>query len=165
MYKTYTPFEKYIERIQDHCKYNDDFYDIIPLLEKRKEYYDNYNTFCHGDFSLENLIQTDKGLYLIDPIWNENNWSSYLLDISKMLHSYRKYNRMFEYEVFLTYYTKNNGESLDENALKILEVTQFIRVLKYIKNPKLKEEIYSLTKNLLEECLQRLKSSRNKVLR
>ena len=102
---------------------------------------------------------------MIDPIWNENNWSSYLLDISKMLHSYRKYNKMFEYEVFLTYYTKNNGESLDENALKILEVTQFIRVLKYIKNPKLKEEIYSLTKNLLEECLQRLKSSRNKVLR
>lgn len=151
MCRTYIPFIKYIEKIQSHCDYNQEFYDIIPLLKEKEDYFNNYNTFCHGDFSLENIIQTNKGLFLIDPIWNEHNWSSYLLDITKMMHSFRKYNRMFEYEVFLNSWIRNNGNSLDEYSLKLLEVTQFIRVLRYIKNQETKKQIYNITINLLNE--------------
>lgn len=151
MYRTYVPFENYINRIRAHCDFNLDFYDIVPLLKEKEEYFNKYNTFCHGDFSIENIIQTDKGMYLIDPIWNEKNWSSYLLDISKLLHSYRKYNRMFEYEVFLNGWVKNNGNSIDEYSIKLLEITQWIRVIKYVKNPDLKDQYSKMIKELLSK--------------
>jgi len=151
MYRTYVPFGNYIERIQSHCDYNGEFHEIIPLLKEKEEYFNQFNTFCHGDFSVENIIQTNKGMFLIDPIWNEQNWSSYLLDISKMLHSFRKYNRMFEYEVFLNGWIRNNGSSLDEYSLKLLEATQFIRVLKYVKNPETKAQLKDITRKLLNE--------------
>jgi len=153
MYRTYVPFEKYIEQIQKHCDINTDFYEILPLLKEKEEYFNKFNTFCHGDFSIENIIQTDKGMFLIDPIWNENYWSSYLLDISKMLHSYRKYNRMFEYEVFLNGWIKN-GNSIDEYSLKLLEITQFVRILKYQKNIEIKKELTDLTKQLLNNVIK-----------
>jgi capsule biosynthesis phosphatase len=147
MYKTYVPFKHYVTKIEDHCLFNNNFFKILDYLDFRKEFEETYNTFCHGDFSLENLIQTDKGLYLIDPIWDENNWSSYILDISKMLHSYRKYNRMFEYEVFLRTWIK---KGLDEKLLKIFEVTQWIRVIKYVTDEKLKQEYTELTNSLIK---------------
>jgi uncharacterized LabA/DUF88 family protein len=93
-------------------------------------------------------------MYLIDPIWNENDWSSYLLDISKMLHSYRKYNRMFEYEVFLNSWVKNKENKIDEYSLKLLEITQFVRILKYCKNLELKKEYHNLTKQMLNEIIK-----------
>ena len=148
MYRTYIPFEKYIERIRIHCELYQEFFEVLPLLKEKESYFNNYNTFCHGDFSIENIIQTDKGMFLIDPLWNESYWSSYLLDISKMMHSYRKHNRMFEYEVFLRGWI-NAG--LDEYSLKLLEITQFIRIIRYQKNEDIKNEYITLTKNLLKE--------------
>lgn len=151
LYKTYVPFDKYVMKIQDHCKVNNKFHKILEHLkfgDNTKLFEKTYGTFCHGDFSLENLIQTDKGLYLIDPLWNENDWSSYLLDISKMLHSYRKYNRMFEYEVFLNTWVK---KGLSEKVLKIFEASQWVRVIKYIPDPKIKAEYTEITNDLINK--------------
>ena len=105
----------------------------------------------HGDFSLDNLIQTDKGLFFIDPIYNENQWSSYLLDISKLLHSYHRYNRMFEHEIFMNMWIDKNITSY---RLKLLELTQFIRVLKYIPDDKVRKEFHEKSKTLIE-CLKK----------
>ena len=150
MYKTYVPFSQYIQRMKAHCNVHDMFWDIISLLQNHEQSFNKYNTFCHGDLSIQNIIQTDKGLYLIDPIWNENNWSSYLLDISKMLHSYRKYNRMFEYQVFINTWIK---KGISQRLLKLLEITQFIRVIKYIKNEQQKQKYKVLTNNLIDEYI------------
>jgi len=68
-----------------------------------------------------------------------------------MLHSYRKYHRMFEYEVFLNTWVKR-GE--DEYILRLLEVTQWIRVVKYIPDPKVKKDIHEKTKLLLNEIIE-----------
>ena len=154
LYKINQPFQKYIDRIKSHCKENEDFYDIITLLENVKKYCDKHGTFMHGDLSLENLIQTDDGLYFIDPVYKEDQWSSYLLDISKMMHSYRKYNRMFEYEVFLNTWVKR-GE--DEYILRLLEVTQWIRVIRYIKDPIVKRDMKEKTLKLLNDIQSRKK--------
>jgi len=151
MCKTYTPFETYIERIKNHCDVNDMFHEIVPILERHKDYFNRYCTFMHGDLSLENIIDTDNGLFLIDPIYNENSWSSFLLDISKMMHSYRKYNRMFEYEVFLNTWVRNKDLNLDIRMLKLLEITQFIRVIKYCKIPTVKEQIIEITQTLINK--------------
>lgn len=153
LYKIDQPFDLYIKRMAKHVEANNDFHDILPLLMQGDAAlgFIGKGSFMHGDLSLENIIQTNKGLYFIDPIYNEDQWSSYLLDISKMLHSYRKYNRMFEYEVFLNTWLKR-GE--DEYILKLLEVTQWIRVVKYIPDPIMKKDIHEKTKLLLEEVIK-----------
>jgi hypothetical protein len=103
MYRTYVPFSTYLDKIKTHTNLYPQFKSILKLLNEEEKFFDSNRTFCHGDLSIENLIQTDKGLYFIDPLYNIESYSSYLLDISKMLHSYRKHNRMFEYEVFANY--------------------------------------------------------------
>jgi capsule biosynthesis phosphatase len=170
LYKTGENYRRYIVRMRDHCRVNDDFYDIIDIL-KSGEFYaycSGQNSFMHGDLSLENVIQTDKGLYFIDPIYNERQWSSYLLDISKMLHSYRKYNRMFEYEVFLnTWVERLNMNYGDYNKddikyiLQVLEVSQWIRVIKYIPDLIVKKDMHEKTKQLLNEIIKYKKEKWN----
>lgn len=153
LYPMDQPFYLYMDRIENHCKANDDFYDVLPLLddENNKTYCAQYGSFMHGDLSLENIIQTDKGMFLIDPIYKEEQWSSYLLDIAKMLHSFRKYNRMFEYEVFLNGWVRTG---LNERILRLLELTQWIRVIKYIPDPIVKKDIHTKTKLLLNEVIK-----------
>jgi capsule biosynthesis phosphatase len=151
LYRTYTNFHTYIERMEKHCEANNDFWDIVPLLKEEEEYFNKFNTFMHGDLSIENIIQTDKGMFLIDPIYKQDSWSSYLLDISKMMHSYRKYNRMFEYEVFLNGWLKMPGHGIDEYAIRLLEVTQWIRVIRYCPQPETKQQLIGITKTLLSE--------------
>jgi hypothetical protein len=90
-------------------------------------------------------------MFLIDPIYKKEQYSSYLLDISKMMHSYRKYNRMFEHEVFLNGWIK---KGLDEYILRLLEVTEWIRIIKYIPDPELKKEIWEKTKLLLKKIIK-----------
>lgn len=150
MYKTYVPFETYIKRIEDHCKVNRDFFDIIPIMWKEKDYFNKFSTFMHGDLSLENVIDTDNGIFLIDPIYNTDSWSSFLLDITKMLHSYRKYNRMFEYEVFKNTWLRNKDMDIREDMLLLLEATQFIRVIKYCKIDDVKKDLIRVTHDLID---------------
>lgn len=148
MYKTPKYYEKYIERVNTHIRYNNLFDNFKPYLYGIDivKYCDDRSTFMHGDLSLENVIQSDRGLFLIDPIYNEDQWSSYLLDISKMLHSFRKYNRMFEYEVFMNMWI-DKGE--DERILRILEITQWIRIYKYAPEEQ-RESIKTITNELIE---------------
>ena len=51
---------------------------------------------------------------------------------------------MFEYEVFL-----NNWRNLSKH-LSLLEITQWIRILKYVKNIELKNQYFSITKDLIK---------------
>jgi len=153
LYKTNVKFETYIDRMQVHVDYNKMFDEIITMLSKQYivDYCNDRCTFMHGDMSIENLIQTDNGLFFIDPIYKKDSWSSYLLDITKMLHSYRKYNRMFEYEVFLNGWIKSGEDAL---ILKLLEITQWIRVIKYIPDKNIKNEYIEITKNLISKFKQ-----------
>jgi len=163
LYKRGAHWRRYLVRMRSHCRENNDFFEVLDLLKDDNVYAYCYyqNSFMHGDLSLENVIQTDKGLYFIDPIYNEHQWSSYLLDISKMLHSYRKYNRMFEYEVFLNGWVEELGGKFGnytnkdiEYILRLLEVTQWIRVIKYIPDPIVKKDITEKTKLLLNAVIK-----------
>jgi capsule biosynthesis phosphatase len=162
LYPIKNPFELYIERMKKHCKANVDFYEIIDLLEDKETiaYFNMFGSFMHGDLSLENIIQTDKGMYLIDPIYKEDQWSSYLLDITKMMHSYRKYNRMFEYEVFTNGWIDKikspfkDGGDWTRYHLLLLEVSQWIRVIKYIPDAELKKEYHDKTKQMLNDVIK-----------
>jgi capsule biosynthesis phosphatase len=165
LYKINNLFNLYKERMLKHYEANDDFYEMAMLLDDPTidQFCNMRSSFMHGDLSIENIIQTDKGMYLIDPIYKEDQWSSYLLDISKMMHSYRKYNRMFEYEVFANGWVNELKGSFVESAeeikyiLQVLEVTQFIRVIKYIPDEDLRKEYHQKTKQMLNNLIKNKK--------
>lgn len=135
-------FSTYIERMIGHCELGG-FQFILPKLREIQDYCDTQLSFCHGDFSHENIIPNQSGHYLIDPIFNPDKFSSYLLDVTKFLYSLRRDGMMFEYD-----YVKNNylysGVPLE--VLDILEATQWIRVYKYAPET-IKEFIH---KNIME---------------
>jgi len=144
-------FVKYIERIKkrhlDVLGING-FNSIIYHLEK---YYDTYNSnksFCHGDLSLENiLIDYNKKHYLIDPIYEPDQYSSWMLDVSKLIHSFRKHNDIAMVEFLYNYYGNFKCE------LYILEITQWIRVIKYLRkfNQSLANEYIEKIKRMIKE--------------
>lgn len=149
------PFSTYMGRIIEHCDVNNDFHEILDLLDADYKFFNDHSSFMHGDMSLDNLIQTDKGLYFIDPIYSENQWSSYLLDITKMMHSYRRYNRMFEYEIFTNTWAKKL--SISKYLLQLLEITQWIRVIKYIPAENSKQEFHKKTKQMIKDIIKNKK--------
>ena len=63
------------------------------IKEVNENFCNNQKSFCHGDFTLDNMLWND-GLYLIDPIYSKDNYSSWLLDVSKLLQSCRRFNNV-----------------------------------------------------------------------
>ncbi|HDY90180.1 MAG TPA: hypothetical protein ENH82_18930 [bacterium] len=149
-------FSNYIERISSHCNHHNDYHDVITLLVEQEDYFNNHRSFMHGDLSIENIIVTDSGTFLIDPLWSEDQYSSYLLDISKMLCSFRIHKRIFEYQAFLNEWAISKGNMINENALftlkklLILELSHFIRILKYAPE-NIKKDIVKCINDLFDD--------------
>ena len=150
MYQIHNPFSKDVTRIKNHIDVNVErnvldvsYYVIIDDMIKHTDHFNQYGSFCHGDMSLENIIQTERGLYLIDPIYEEGAYSSFLLDVAKLAYSYRRHKRVFEYEVFVGYWKKKYD--FKSVHLLLLEITQFLRVLKYCPENLLPDVQASLT--------------------
>lgn len=134
----------YIERITHHCKTNDDFYEIIPVLKEELRRANTGCSFCHGDMSLENILCRDGKIYLIDPISGEGKFSSWMLDASKLLYSLRRHEDLISYEWVMDYFTTPDHGRANSRVLTLLELTHFIRVFKYApesEKAKLKENI------------------------
>ena len=133
-------FETYLMKMSLHCKEYGKYHEIIELLRQKDDFFNMHPSFMHGDLSIENIIVTDNGMYLIDPLWDPEYYSSYLLDISKMMCSFRLHKRMFEYEAFIgkciTKFIPANEKTRYQqsdllSALTLLELSHFIRMLKY----------------------------------
>lgn len=80
------PYQNYLDKIQKHTENNLMLYGgqrLVRALERLHL----PNTFSHGDFSVKNLINTGGRVYMIDPIYDENNFQSYQIDIAKNLFS------------------------------------------------------------------------------
>lgn len=168
-------FGNYLDRIKDHCQNEDFDLSNVWLILKNKfidekhpfisniSWCDYLNkgrcdSFCHGDFSIDNVISSNGKLYLIDPIYETSrpSWNSWLLDLSKLLMSLNKNNKTYMYNhihqlVFKTGICNNilpkslqindNNNKL-ENLVNLLECTQWIRVLKYAPKEE-QEDIYN----------------------
>lgn len=135
-------FSSYIERIKNHSKLaNNQFDDIVKILSM-----DNYvqtmnkcKSFCHGDFSYDNILHNNEKLYLIDPIYEPKSYSSWLLDVSKFLFSLKYKNKIVEYNYVFSMIARNllkNDNNIYEtrvacDLLKLLIKSQAIRVYKY----------------------------------
>lgn len=135
----------YINRIEEHCEINNDFYEILPVIKRELTINNIESSFCHGDLSLENILCRGGKIYLIDPISGENKLSSWMLDASKLMYSLRRHEDLVTYEWVRDYFSKNIKGAV--STLTLLELTQFIRVFKYApdsEKEKLKENIDKL---------------------
>jgi 5'-3' exonuclease len=79
-------YKSYIERIITHIKNNKAIINGDKLIKNLKDI-NPPNTFNHGDFSIYNIIEQNNKLFLIDPIYSNDLFQSYYLDIAKHLFS------------------------------------------------------------------------------
>lgn len=131
-----------IQRLDEHldavgCEYR--FNKLKTFLRNNKYLLAQSASFSHGDFSVSNCLLKDGCLYLIDPNQNKN-YSSYLMDLAKLkfcINEGQKYINGNEFEIadvdydyFMQFIYDNNIADI----VRALEVTHWIRLLKYEKN-------------------------------
>jgi hypothetical protein len=155
-------FSTYIERLHDHIDFSEELLSgalkrhlnvYLELLNNHIEYLDSFKSFCHGDLSLDNVIVRDNNYYLIDPIYDEKLYSSYLLDYSKILQSLRRHNRMIELQMFEELIESKLGVKI-LTMVKMLEISWWIRLWKYLPSFVEKEEALVLTYELLHSMFE-----------
>jgi tRNA A-37 threonylcarbamoyl transferase component Bud32 len=60
---------------------------VVSVSQKWADHCDTQSSFCHGDLTLDNVIDSPTGPVLIDPSIQKDVWSSYLIDVGRMLQS------------------------------------------------------------------------------
>lgn len=141
-------FNTYQARIESHLNLNtmltnNEKTDIIKILQNWENEFNKEISFSHGDFSIDNLLNHNGTIYLIDPIYIDGLYSSWLLDAGKLLHSLKRYNKMEEYNVVFDVLE-------NRKILKVAELTQWIRIWKY-SDDNLKEKCINEVRNLINE--------------
>lgn len=134
-------FNSYIERIENHIKNNPSIKSGSKLINKLN-LINPPNTFNHGDFSTHNQIESEGKLYLIDPIYSENVYQSYVIDAAKHLFSVLYYNLDADFYniCYNEYITKLD---IKEEELNILIASESIRVSNR------KKQLIDVTNNLI----------------
>jgi len=126
---------------------------IASELLYHKEFLEKSASFCHGDFTLNNIIYKDREYYLIDPGPKEE-YSSYLLDLAKTRYSLSGFEKMFDYT---TNDLKEQRDYFDillkQNNLydivRLLEITRWIRIIPFME--KLHKDKLLSIRNKIEE--------------
>lgn len=119
-------FDSYVNRISEHLINNPSIQNGDKLLEKLR-LISPTNTFNHGDFSTLNQLESGDLLYLIDPIYSENLFQSYVIDSAKYLFSILHYDKDFRYydECYELFQDRLGITSLE---LNILVASECVRV-------------------------------------
>ncbi len=125
-------FDVYINRLIEHidnANLSRSLMEFLPDID----YMNENKSFCHGDASIDNFITSDKKIYNIDPIYNKNDYTSWLLDISKLSMSCERFNIMFG-RIEGNDYMRARYKNI---PMKSLELTHWIRFYKYTDDKKL----------------------------
>ena len=127
-----------VHRLDDHIRLCEEDYraaDVdIALLQHHlhqsfsNSSWDAVRSFSHGDFSLDNILWAPGRVVLIDPIYDRELYSSYVLDFGKLLHSLHRHRHDEAYSLLV-----RRLNSLPIGNLKIAELSQWIRIVKYLQ--------------------------------
>jgi capsule biosynthesis phosphatase len=132
-------WKTYIERIQRHANKNDLelllWFEILNTTASLKM--GDTHSFNHGDFSMDNIILTENGITLIDPIYNETLFRSYILDAAKFAYSLRRKNLVAHLAYFQQEFCKEHNIPME--LFIAAEASQWVRVLTYIKDELVRE--------------------------
>jgi tRNA A-37 threonylcarbamoyl transferase component Bud32 len=135
-------FNSYIDRIGNRINNNPGIKNGEKLIESLKSI-NPPNTFNHGDFSVHNMIERDGRLFLIDPIYSDDIYQSYVIDAAKHLFSvlYYSLNPDF-YQLCYDNYIYKLG--IDYRSLDILIASESVRVSNR------KNQLIDISNNLIE---------------
>lgn len=143
-------FSTYVDRVEDHLKVSELPQALIVeyMIELRNitDFMDKNKTFCHGDFTVDNMIIQDHNIFMIDP--NPTDYSSWLLDVSKLQQSFRR----FQLSGDLAYIQKRYSYYSVERIILLLEISHWIRMLKYVRHSA--TDLYVRSIQLIEELTQ-----------
>ena len=114
-------FSSYVNRIKE--KGLDEKY--AKQLNTYSDFFNKNKSFCHGDASIDNILCRDKTVYYIDPIYLPDVYSSWTLDISKVLTSLRRFDKMDDYNAI-----KEKYRGI-VNELDALEMSHWLRMYNY----------------------------------
>lgn len=146
-----------IERAKDHLRSTNQTYDFTKLfngLSACKRESAANASFCHGDLSLSNTIFNDRGIYLIDPIVN-NNYSSFMMDFAKLRFSLDGGEKFLHGEEAIN--TQSSLRTLDGIltdlnsigwTIRAYEAIYWIRLLKYTGDIAYREQIIAKAREL-----------------
>ena len=135
----------YIDRCNKHIKEQKLNREYIDVLDNNHiaDVMNNNVSFCHGDSAIDNFITRGDHIYFIDPIYSEKDFTSWLLDVSKLAMSLNRFNEASRYEYVMSRYA--------EYPMKQLELSHWLRFYKYTDNKKVCqekiEELYHVSKN------------------
>ena len=115
-------FSTYVNRIRNHLSRNNLNMKYVDKLLLFSDYYNENKSFCHGDSAIDNFIFDGKDYYMIDPIYNPDLYSSWLLDVSKIMQSLKRFGYKVEYSKLKKFKTPK---------IKALEMAWWIRFYKY----------------------------------
>lgn len=120
-------FYTYRNRVSDHLSlFPYKINGFESLLSESEHFYNKHKSFCHGDFTTDNILVTTYGdHFLIDPIYLFDVYSSWLLDVSKLAMSYKLNLSTHEYDKLYKTFKQHTYH------IKLLELTQWIRIRKY----------------------------------
>ena len=133
----------YVKRLENHVsdmKLPENFLEpfeseyLANTMNKNK-------SFCHGDSAIDNFITRGDHIYFIDPIYAQDDYTSWLLDISKLAKSLNRFAMLKEYEYVCSRYFNY--------PMKQLELSHWIRFYKYTDN---KEFCYQKIEELYNAC-------------
>lgn len=150
-------FSYYINRIEEHLhiselsKQNQKY--ISKQLNDIEQLMDDNKSFCHGDYSIDNLIITNNSIYLIDP--NPTEYSSWLLDISKLLMSLERFGYLEDYNNILDWMFYKFEQDIYCGVKDILRISHWIRILKYIRNKPEHTNLYQLALNTINQYCEK----------
>jgi|694.fasta_scaffold03827_10 capsule biosynthesis phosphatase len=137
-------FATYIERIQAHLD-ESELSSVakelmIEKLESIEHHMNKEKSFCHGDYSIDNVIITSHGWYLIDP--NPTDYSSWLLDLSKLKMSLYRFGYDDDYETLSDKILGHYGMAHND-AIFTLELSHWVRILKYVRHLPNQQSLYN----------------------
>ena len=147
-------------RLDDYCKNlfnhlnNDTTKLVVEKIKNNEKELLSKVSWCHGDFTLSNMIKKNNEIYFIDPNF-KNDYNSYLLDLAKIRQSLENYEYLFGLSISKNKMYRDFFDSIinkeDLYLVKLLEITHWIRMYDY----KLESERYKVI-NMIEKLLGEL---------
>lgn len=158
-------FQTMIDRVKKHMYEiseltQEERHTVFRYLEHFAPYFDRAASFSHGDLTLENIVDTEDGhFYLLDPIAEDELYSSWIMDCGKILQSIdAQYELVFgdnktnvsAYEPMIKYMRQEFSDR-DFKLMKVAEMIWFIRMIKYKKDPDDRTLAIGILKRLIAE--------------
>ncbi|MFD1956289.1 HAD hydrolase-like protein [Paenibacillus thailandensis] len=168
--KNNASLDTYINRIKEHQHFFTDDIGLMEIfelcifqLEKNRLLLEEERSFSHGDLTLSNILVDENELVVIDPNYQVDLYSSWLLDLAKILQSARGYEYTFgitnkinlnELSKLRTDILKYSGAK--SRVVEILELSHWLRLLKYKKQQSEVEFLKAkkITLNIGEELVK-----------